>query len=148
VAQQAIDPHADYTQGIAPAIADSIRSSNGSVNSSHGDSVTASYKNGMVENNRSYDIRVEIVVAYIDNIDVQQILAHNGAEIIPGYEPANIRIPRRASAMVLLKPGDYDVRVYNLNRQAGKSLEFNGILHVDRIKGANVNQTYDFVFSY
>lgn len=107
------------------------------------------FRDVLVENNRSYPIRVEFRIAVINGVPIDLILGPNSpVKIIPGYEPVNIRLERRTTEMLRLQPGEWDVGVDNLNRPPDRSREFNGSLHVDINRGSSVNQAYDAVFPY
>ena len=148
VLKPAIDPRADYTGGIAPAIAASIRG-----NGNGGGNQAQNPRKVVLENYANHDIMVEIVIAYFPGgIDAQQIMNNTGVRIIPGYEPRTIRVAKKSFVQVMLKPGDYDVRVYDLTRRTGHNLVANSSIHVDVNPGSQVSSmastSCDFLWFY
>lgn len=143
------DPHADFTGGIAPAIADSIRGGNNGVPNN------MQYKKGAVTNSCGYDIFVEVSIAYLPgNIDAYQLKNQTGVRNIPGWEDWSTWIPKRGKAQfslteLSLKPGSWDVRVYKRSGD-GKKLIKNTFLIVDVLGGRNIRNgvVYDFVFDF
>jgi hypothetical protein len=131
------DPKADYTGGIAPAIADNIRGGNGK-----GDNKPPAVtpKKVVFENYSNHDIMIELFLEYFPTwIDAQGITQTIGIQNIPGYEPRTIRVPKKSYIIVNLMPGEWGARVYNLSRRTGHNLELNTSVHVDVLPGNQVS---------
>jgi len=148
VLRTAIDPNADYTGGIAPAIAASIRGNGNGTNNQ-----AQNPRKVVLENYATHDIMVEIVIAYFPGgIDAQQIMDSTGVRIISGYEPRTVRVLKKSFVQVMLLPGDYDVRVFDLNRPTGHNLVANSSIHVDINPGNQVSSMAstpcDFLWFY